>query len=75
MEPNTATYKEMYNGKCTLIPPSDSMPAQTDYINTYWHGDISLHIGTTHKLAQDKPTLTWQIPIRKLGMLFPILSS
>lgn len=69
MEDNTSTYKEMYNGAMMVILPvgggdvyySDSNP-------TYYHGEIGLVITGTNKLAQDKPTLTWQIPAQMLGI-------
>lgn len=71
METNTATYKEMYEGEIMLPPGSvgnnDVFP-QFHNDPTYWYEDMSFHIDTTHKLAQDKPTLTWHIPAEKLGV-------
>ncbi|MBQ9120783.1 MAG: ABC-ATPase domain-containing protein [Clostridia bacterium] len=71
MEASTSTYKEMYEGEIMLPPGSvgnnDVFPV---FHNdpTYWHGEASVHVDTTHKLAQDVPTLTWHIPTDKLGI-------
>ena len=67
MENDTATYKEMYDGVKKTVPPSDGMEPWTEYDNSYYHNDVMLDINPTHKLAQDKPTLTWHIPTEKLG--------
>ena len=77
MENNTATYKEMYEGK-TFLPPDAVVPqgyrgapgefGEVGYDHTYWHGDISVEITESHKLAKDKPTLTWRIPAEKIGI-------
>lgn len=72
LENNTTTYREMYEGKI-IIPggtygnPGDFAEEQHD--PTYWYEDLSVTVSTTHKLAQDKPTLTWQIPAQALGLL------
>ena len=69
MEKNTSTYKEMYEGQIMLPPGSignnDVFPV---FHNdpTYWHGENSVHVEASHKLAQDVPTLTWQIPVDQL---------
>ncbi|MDE7327350.1 MAG: ABC-ATPase domain-containing protein [Lachnospiraceae bacterium] len=39
-----------------------------DYNPTYFHGEIGLVITGSNKQAQDKPTLTWQIPVKMLGI-------
>lgn len=62
MENSTTTYKEMYEGQLVIGPD------EVEYDATYWYGDVSVVIETTHKLAKDKPTLVWQIPIEKLGI-------
>ncbi len=70
MENNTTTYKEMYEGKTTIPPGTFGNPtefAQFEYDAKYWHNDIACEISGTHKLAQDKPTLVWQIPTDALG--------
>lgn len=72
MENNTTTYKEMYDGKMEVIFPSTAwnghcMEPEQQYSSLYWHGEQSCEISPTHKLAQDKPTVTWSIPIEKLG--------
>lgn len=66
MQSNTNTYKEMYNGELILVPPSGQEP-EVQYEPIYWHEDISCEITNTHKLACSKPTLTWSIPVEKLG--------
>lgn len=66
MQNNTTTYKEMYNGELILVPPSGQEP-EVQYEPIYWHEDISCEITNTHKLAYSKPTLTWSIPVEKLG--------
>ena len=61
MEPNTATYTEMYNGsitKCYGHPPEEK-----DWDPTYYNGDVGFRITATHKLEQDKPTVTIMLPI------------
>ena len=65
MENNNTTYREMYEGK-VLVYSQDQL-THTDYDNTFYHGDVSFEITCTHKLAQDKPTLIYRIPTRKLG--------
>ncbi|MBO5109727.1 MAG: AAA family ATPase [Clostridia bacterium] len=71
MESSTTTYKEMYEGEVMLPPGSvgnnDVFPVfHSD--PTYWHGEHSVYVSTTHKLAQDVPTLTWSIPADRLGV-------
>ncbi len=73
MEEKTNTYKEMYDGETVVNFPSDAWdgsapPPYTDYDSRYWYGDCSVDITHTHKLAQDKPTVTYNIPIEKLGI-------
>ena len=68
MENDTSTYREMYEGEVIAYPAN--YPQQEEYTDNYgiyYHNENALCIDTTHKLAQDKPTLTWQIPIEKLG--------
>lgn len=70
MENTTTTYREMYEGK-TVIPPctygNPTAFPDVQYDPVYWHNGMSVKIMRTHKLALDKPTLIWQIPIEKLG--------
>ena len=65
MQNNTTTYKEMYDGESILVLPGQEPDVQYDPV--YWHEDISCEITNTHKLACSKPTLTWSIPVEKLG--------
>lgn len=67
MQSNTTTYKEMYDGKSILVLPDSDQDPEVQYDPVYWHEDISCEISYTHKLAYSKPTLTWSIPIEKLG--------
>ncbi len=69
MDENTSTYTEMYNGRMLVVLPTGGDAARfLDYNPTYYHGEIGLVITGTHKQAQDKPTLTWQIPAEMLGI-------
>ena len=70
MEANTKTYKEMYEGRVTVQPYMRDWTVDTyeDMDNTYYREDIGYRIEKTHKLAQDKPTITISIPVRHLGI-------
>lgn len=72
MEEKTTTYPRIYEG-VAIIPggtcgnPSDKDDIQSD--PTYWYGeDFAFTITQTHKLAQDKPTVTVAIPLGHLGL-------
>mgnify|MGYP002797300900 FL=1 len=71
MEPNTTTYKAMYEGSMTIVDPASTMPAYVDYSSTYYNESIGFDISTTHKLAQDKPTVVISIPCTTLGIDIP----
>lgn len=69
MQNDTATYKEMYEGAVTVYP--SNYPQQLDYRDSYtayYLDGVALTIERTNKLALDKPTLTWAIPVEKLGI-------
>ncbi|MBE5929862.1 MAG: ATPase [Lachnospiraceae bacterium] len=68
MEANTKTYKEMYEGRMLVYPYQGTMAPYEDMDNTYYREDIGYRIERTHKLAQDKPTITISIPVRHLGI-------
>lgn len=71
MDNNTTTYKEMYEGQIIVPPGSYGNPSPTPIVEsdpTYWYGDISVLIETTHKNAKDTPTLTFMIPAHRLGI-------
>lgn len=72
MEANTATYKEMYDGSIIIV---DQTQSYVDYDSTYYNGSIGFEITTTHKLAQDKPTICIRIPHTTLGIDVPDKSS
>ena len=65
MEPNTTTYKELYEGEM-LVVPNKGQPFD-DCDNCYYGGNIGYKFEPTNKLAQDKPTVTLSIPIDLLG--------
>ena len=72
MEPNTTTYKEMYEGSMTVVDPAHpTIPPYGDYNSTYYNESIGFEISTTHKLAQDKPTVVISIPCASLGIDIP----
>jgi len=67
MDPNTATYTEMYDGKMVVVPTTNQEPWD-EYDNKYYRGQIGYKIDYTHKRAQDKPTVTICIPTQLLGL-------
>ena len=72
MESNTTTYKAMYEGSMTIVDPSHpTMEPYVDYSSTYYNESIGYDISTTHKLAQDKPTVAISIPCATLGIDIP----
>ena len=68
METNTKTYKEMYEGRMFVYPYQGTMAPYEDMDSTYYREDIGYRIERTHKLAQDKPTITISIPVKYLGI-------
>lgn len=71
MDNNTSTYKEMYEGRIIVPPGSYGNPSPEPIVEsdpTYWYGDISVRVETTHKNAKDKPTLTFMIPAEIMGI-------
>ena len=71
MEPNTTTYKAMYEGSMFIVDPSSTIPPYMDYSSTYYNESIGFDISTTHKLAYDKPTVVISIPCTTLGIDIP----
>ena len=72
MEPNTSTYRDMYVGNMTIVDPSHpTMEPYVDYSSIYYNENIGFDISTTHKLAQDKPTVVISIPCATLGIDIP----
>ena len=72
MEKNTITYKEMYEGKMIIYDPDcPTMEPYTDYSSLYYNESVGFEISTTHKLAQDKPTVVISIPCATLGIDVP----
>lgn len=68
MQGNTTTYNEMYVGEMNVFSSIHATQSEKEYSSVYWHGIHSCEIVTTNKLAKDKPTLTWNIPIDSLGL-------
>lgn len=69
MDPNTTTYKQMYDGMMLVSDPSyPTIEPWPEYDPTYFSGDVGFRITATHKLAQDKPTVTIRIPCGLLGI-------
>lgn len=69
MDNDTSTYKEMYEGELTVHDPD--MPDAPPYVDNepiYYNNEIGYEITHTHKLAQDKPTITIKIPLSKLQL-------
>lgn len=65
----TETFHSIYNGE-TYVYPSN-YPQEEPYKDsdpTYYLDNISLDISFTNKFSQAKPTLTWKIPMEKLGL-------
>ena len=72
MVPNTTTYKAMYEGSMIIEDPAHpTMEPYVDYSSTYYNESIGFDISTTHKLAQDKPTVVISIPCATLGIDIP----
>ncbi len=71
MDNETATYKEMYDGETVVhrSPKSngDERHPYNERSSIYYDGDRSFTIELTNKLAKDKPTVTYNIPLEKLG--------
>ncbi|MDF2541738.1 MAG: ATPase of the class-like protein [Herbinix sp.] len=65
MEPNSTTYKEIYEGEM-VIPAG--VNTEYHYDSTYWNEGISYRYERTNKFELDKPTITIQIPIERLGV-------
>lgn len=68
-DPNTTTYKQIYEGSMIVEDPAHpSILPYTDYNATYYSDSVGFEITATHKLAQDKPTVTISIPCERLGL-------
>ncbi len=69
MDNDTSTYKEMYEGGLTVHDPDmPDAPPYGDNEPIYYSNEIGYEITHTHKLAQDKPTITIKIPHSKLQL-------
>ena len=72
MEPNTTTYKAMYEGSMIIVDPAHpTMEPYVDYSSIYYNESVGFEISITHKLAQDKPTVVISIPCTTLGIDIP----
>lgn len=62
-DPNTTTFNAIYDGFMSVYDPeSPNITPWPEYDPTYYVGDVGFSFSTTHKLAQDKPTVTVIIP-------------
>lgn len=69
MDPNTATYTAMYDGRMLVVDPNYPDMDPTPFSEpTYYSGEIGFRFSVTHKLAQDRPTVVVQIPAEMLGI-------
>lgn len=72
MNESTTTYPEMYRGESIMhFPPSPQghcMEPEKHYDPSYWHNDMVMDIEEDHKLAKDKPVITWHIPAECMGI-------
>lgn len=69
MQPNTATYHEMYDGSMRVSDPQrPAVLPWEEYDPTYYSEGLGFRITATHKLAQDKPTVTILLPCELLGI-------
>ena len=69
---NTTTFTEMYNGLMMVSDPeAPNIEPWPEYDPTYYFEDIGFSFSSTHKLAQDKPTVTVIIPCDRLGIEEP----
>lgn len=69
MQNDTTTYKEMYDGPMVVCCPHTPKIRDNDTI--YYSEYAGFEITATHKLAQDKPTVTISIPCETLGISIP----
>ena len=51
MDADTSTYRLLYEGPVVVVTPYGN---EADSRNTDWHGDCSVTVTTTHKLAPDR---------------------
>lgn len=69
METDTKTYSQMYDGAMLVFDPERPLdPPQSQFDPVYYNESIGFKITATHKLAQDKPTVTIIIPTELLGI-------
>ncbi|MBR5523657.1 MAG: ABC-ATPase domain-containing protein [Clostridia bacterium] len=72
MDSTTTTYKAIYEGSMLVRDLSHpSLEPYMDYNATYYYEDMGFEITTTHKLAQDRPTVVISIPCAKIGLDLP----
>lgn len=72
MESDTAACKAMYEGSMRIEDPAHpTMEPYVDYSSIYYNESVGFEITTTHKLAQDKPTVVISIPCVTLGIDIP----
>lgn len=69
MQNDTTTYEEMYDGPMVVCCPHNPKIHDNDAI--YYSEYAGFEITATHKLAQDKPTVTISIPCEMFGISIP----
>ena len=70
MKNDTATYQDMYEGD-VIVTPAFDCERDSEYPDRrpdYYHGDLMLNIEPSNRIQKDKPTLTWHIPVARLGL-------
>jgi predicted ABC-class ATPase len=72
MENDTTAYKEMYEGEMVMnfpaSPTGHVMEPEIQHDPSYWYQDMAMEVEENHKLAKDKPSLTWYVPAERLGV-------
>lgn len=71
MNEKTTTFSEMYDGQYIIPGGCEANPgafAISEFDPTYWRNDVFYAIDATHKLAQDRPSVTIGIPADTLGI-------
>lgn len=71
MENDTHTYKEMYEGKVFAQINTGKQileHLEEHFDTTYWSDEIGYFFEMSHKMKKDKPTVTVQIPLERLGI-------
>ncbi len=71
MNPQSTTYEKIYEGEIIVV--SADGRSSIEYSSVYYSGNIGFEITKTHKLAQDKPTITISIPFEYISTKQPAI--